>query len=88
MRMQSVLYIKQISRPRVSPIAPLTWPFSAPSIHFRRTCRTGPLRRRPIMRGVWLRLFRVAHRSRHRRRHRAEDQPTVCDGNSQDREEK
>ncbi|WP_271585719.1 hypothetical protein [Bradyrhizobium sp. CCBAU 53415] len=62
--MQSVLCIKQVSRPRLSPIAPLTSPFSARSIHLRRTCRTAPLRRQAFMRGVWLRLrlFRVAYR--------------------------
>ncbi|TWB48795.1 hypothetical protein FBZ94_11478 [Bradyrhizobium sacchari] len=88
--MQSVLSIKQVSRVRVSLVAPLTWPFAVRSVRLRWTCRAGPLRGRAMMRRIRLLpwLFRVAHRSRSRRRHRAEDQGTVRDGNSQDWGEK
>ncbi|TFV42275.1 hypothetical protein E4K65_35145 [Bradyrhizobium niftali] len=85
-RMQNVLRIKQISRLRVSLVAPLRWPLSARSVRLRQARRTDSMRRRTMMRGVWLlpRLFRVAHRFRHRRRRTAENRRTVSDGNSQD----
>lgn len=89
-RMQSVLRIKQISPLRVSLVAPLRWPLSARSVSLRQACRTESMRRRTMMRGVWLlrRLFRVAHRSRRRRRRTAENRRTVSDGISQDWEKK
>ncbi|QOZ11752.1 hypothetical protein XH96_32815 [Bradyrhizobium sp. CCBAU 51765] len=84
--MQNVLRIKQISQLRVSIVAPLRWPLSARSVRLRQACRTDSMRRRTMMRGVWLlpRLFRVAHRSRLRRRRTEKNRRTVSDGNSQD----
>ncbi|SPP97965.1 conserved protein of unknown function [Bradyrhizobium vignae] len=84
--MQNLPRIKQISRRRVSLASPLTRLVSTRSVRLRQACRTDSMRRRTMVRGVWLlrRLLRVAHRSRPRRRRTAEDRRAISDGNSQD----
>lgn len=89
MRMQSVLCIKQVSRLRAFPVAPLMWLLFAPSIHSRRSCPTERLRGRALTLGGYLLrpLLRVAFRSRPRRRRKAKHKPRANDASLQDWEE-
>lgn len=87
--MQSVLCIKQVSRLRAFPVAPLMWLLFAPSIHSRRSCPTERLRGRALTLGGYLLrpLLRVAFRSRPRRRRKAKHKPRANDASLQDWEE-
>lgn len=88
--MQSVFRIKQVSRLRLSLVAFLTWPISVRSVRLYRACRTGPMKCRTTMRGVWRlhRIFRAAHRSRHRRCHTPRISDRLAMDDSQDWEKK
>ncbi|BAC47275.1 bsr2010 [Bradyrhizobium diazoefficiens USDA 110] len=90
MRMQSVFRIKQVSRLRLSLVAFLTWPISVRSVRLYRACRTGPMKCRTTMRGVWRlhRIFRSAHRSRHRRCHTPRISDRLAMDDSQDWEKR